>query len=191
MPSHYFLFINAGVLSVVYLWLFSFVYRDNKKHIKIYNPIIYPVFNFFNILQEALALFMLGIMFTGYSTIISDKPLIYMSVAIVIIVFIVWFIYRKQLIPYFLNDKILLWQPRFVNSEMVEIEIKDVEAFILQYTTKGKKIGSINLKVNNVSKSFSVSLREYKLNDLIEYFSIRDKPVFQKSYGERTAKRIN
>ncbi len=156
-----------------------------------YNPIIYPVFKFYNILQEALALFLLGIMFTGYSTILSDNPLIFVPLAIVMIVFIVWFIYRKQLIPYFLNEKILLWQPRFVNSELIEIEMKDVEAFILQHTIKEKKVGSINLKINNVSKSFSVSLRECQLNDLIDYFSKRDKPIFRKSYGERTAKRIN
>jgi hypothetical protein len=183
-----------------YIWIaFSFS-KDNRQNIEKYKPIIFPDLNPILIFREGFALFALTIIFTGYATILSQSPFIFIPIGLVSTILMIYYIYRKMLIVYFLENEIILWKPSLFHSLFIDIKINNIEALIfkskdeISNTLSEHNTGpwcSININVNNQKKSFNVDLKMYDAQKLKEYFNKHDKPIYIKVHYEKTAKRIN
>lgn len=151
------------------------------------------------IFRESFALFGLTFLFTAYATILSKSPFVFIPVGLVSTIVMIYFIYRKLLVVYFLDDKIILWKPSLFNPLFTDISINNIEALIfkskdeISSTLSKHNTGpwcSINITVGNQKKSFNVDLDKYDAEKLKEYFNKRDKPIYTKVHYEKTAKRI-
>ena len=190
----------SAIIAIFYIWTFMSFSKDNGRNIEKYKPLIFPVINPFASFRDSFALFFMTFIFTGYATILSKNPLIFIPVGFVAISLMIYFIYRKLLIVYFLEDKIVLWKPSMFQPLFTEININDVDALIfkskdeissaLSKSNSGPYC-SINITINNQKKSFGVDLDKYDAEKLKEYFNKREKPIYTKVYYEKTAKRIN
>lgn len=139
-------------------------------------------------------------MLTSYSTILSDNPIVFIPIGILINGSFLYYVYKKNIFSYYTETKIILWNPGLFNSSFGEVDLNNVEALIFasndgisQVMSKtGKKIYcSININIDGQKKSFGIDIEKYDIEKLKDYFNKNNKPIYTKIHYEKTAKRIN
>lgn len=199
METFYFL-ISPSITIIYYIVVSDIFFRAHKNNLNKYKPVIYPQITFFSLIGNSFLVFMLTFMFNAWSMVLSKNPLIFIPLGLAGIGLLSYFMYRKYVITYFTDSKIIFWHPGVFKSSTMEAEIKNLEALIFaendevaQVMAKGgnKKFCFVNLNFDGQKKSVSLDLEKYDGQKVKAFFTGHNIPVYSKFVHEKTANRIN
>ena len=193
-------FIAPAITIVYYVAISDALIRKHKQNLKQYQPLIAPDISVFSLISNSFPLFMLTFIFSGWGTLLSKNPLIFIPLGLAAIGLLSYSIYKKYILTYFSDSKIVFWYPGVFKSAYMEAEIKNLEALIFAENDEVTKVMAkrgyskfcfVNLDFDGRKKSVPLEMNKYDGQKLKAFFIRHNIPVYSKVLHEKTAKRMD